>query len=257
MAENIVRVAKDEWLRRHDGAVLQKTVQLGSPTIKHIYRRSYGQLGRNCHTITIFGRILVGEEAIAPAEEAIMNRLTEVLTAAERRVKTTQAVLEAAGIEDTAEYSKVEDYESPVIVPAQGKFLRVLAMADRYLLLVNTLWLEGEVTEKEKFKAELEIKHLLRGITSTTRKMRNMALNKINAAKAAEAGKEAAGADAAEAGASGIAETEAAAADDASDQAVEATPATAESKPAAKGKSKAKAQEEPEAVAADEAQAAA
>ena len=183
MAQEALASAKADWLRRFDGAVAYKEVTFGAPTVRHLYKRSFDQLGRNCHFITVFGRVLLGERKIAEAEESVYKRIQEVQTAFERKVKALTAVVKQAGIEDMAEFSKTEGVRAAVIVPAQGRFLRTLVLADEYLRLVNTLWLEGEIPDSEKSKAELELKHLLRGIGSTTRKMRIYLQEKANEAQ--------------------------------------------------------------------------
>lgn len=172
MAQTPLATAKADWMRRFDGAVAYKDVTFGAPTVRHLHKRSYEQLGRNCHFITVFGRVLLGERKIAEAEEGVYKRITEVQTAFERKLKAVNALVAQAGIEDSAEYNKTESIRAAVIVPAQGRFLKTLVLADEYLRQVYTLWLEGEISDAEKSKAELELKHLLRGIASTTRKMR-------------------------------------------------------------------------------------
>lgn len=184
---NIIKTAKEDWLRKHDGPVMRKEVNLGSPTIKHIYKRTYEQLGRNCHFIAIFGRVLIGEDKIAEAEAIIQNRLKEVMTATERKVNSTRALVDNAGIENTAQYNKLDAISAAIIEPVQGRYLNILAMADEYLRLVSTLWLEDQIGTREKSKAELEVKHLIRGIASTTRKMRLFVQAKVSEARSAGA----------------------------------------------------------------------
>ena len=178
--------AKADWLSRFDGAVARKEITFGSPTVRHLYKRAFDQMGRNCHFITVFGRILLGEDQIAPAEGMIYQRIQEVGTAFQRKVSAMQAVMAESGIDEMAEFNQQEKIKVALIVPSQRKFLDVLLLADEYLRLVNTLWLEGEVSDKEKSKAELELKQLLRGIGSTTRKMRIYLQTKVSEAQARE-----------------------------------------------------------------------
>ena len=168
----VVQAARADWMERFEGAVKKKQVTFGSPTIKHFYKRSFDQTGRNCHFLQVFGRVLIGEEKIAPVEAKIYERITEVMTALERKVNASRAFVAQAEVEELAEFNMPTEVLAKVIVPAQNKFLKVLLLAEQYLVLVNTLWLEGAIPDPEKSKAELEVKQLLRGIVSTTRKMR-------------------------------------------------------------------------------------
>lgn len=184
MSQNAIAGAKADWLRRFDGAVTYKEISFGSPTVRHVFKRTYDQVGRNCHYISVFGRVLLGESQMADAEESVIKRAQEIHTAFERKVNATRAVVAEAGIEDMAEFSQPITVKAAVIVPTQAKMLKTLSLADEFLRLINTLWLEGEITDREKSKAELELKQLLRGFFSTTRKMRVYLQNKVTEAQA-------------------------------------------------------------------------
>lgn len=167
-----LRRAKDDWLAKFDGAVIKKTITLGSPTVRHIYARHYDHIGRNCHFISVFGRILLGEDKISEPEAAVYKRLEEVKTSLERKISASRALVVDAGINDATAFNKKEEVEASVIVPVQSAYLKILVLADEYLRLMNSLWLEGEITDKAKSKAELELKQNIRIISATTRKMR-------------------------------------------------------------------------------------
>lgn len=181
-----LRRAKDDWLAKFDGAVIKKTVTLGSPTVRHIYQRSYDHIGRNCHFISVFGRILLGEDKISEPEAAVYKRLEEVKTSLERKISASKALVADAGIDDATAFNKKEEVAASVIVPVQSAYLKILVLADEYLRLMNSLWLEGEITDKAKSKAELELKQNIRIISATTRKMRIYLQGKLAEAAAKE-----------------------------------------------------------------------
>ena len=184
MAHKVLTDAKSDWMKRFDGPVAEKASTLGAPTVRHSYRRSFEQIGSYCHYFTVFGRILLGEKKMSDAEDGIYKRLQTSSKNLESKIRAMRAVMTEAGIEQTAEFNQNEAVVARVIVPAQGKYLRVLQQADEFLRLVSTLWLEGEITDSEKSKAELDLKNTLRGITSTTRKMRIYLQEKVVAAEA-------------------------------------------------------------------------
>lgn len=184
MAHKVLTDAKSDWMKRFDGPVAEKAITLGSPTVRHSYRRSFEQIGRNCHYITVFGRILLGEKKMSDAEDGIYKRIQTSSKNLESKIRAMRAVMTEAGIEQTAEFNQSEAVLARVIVPAQGKYLRVLQQADEFLRLVSTLWLEGEISDSEKSKAELDLKNVLRGITLTTRKMRVYLQEKVVEAEA-------------------------------------------------------------------------
>jgi len=165
--------AKDEWMRKFEGAKIVKQSPVGSPTMRHLHKRSFDHVGRNCHFITVFGRILLGEDRISEAEESVVKRLDDVTKAIERKISAMTAIVAEAGLADSmASFNRVEDMHSDIVVPAQNRFLTTIVLGDQYLVLVNTLWLHGQLDDKAKSRAELELKQLLRSIPATTRKMR-------------------------------------------------------------------------------------
>lgn len=63
-------------------------------------------------------------------------------------------------------------YLKPTIVsPIQTRYLKLLHKADELFMLINTLMLHGEMAEREHSKRELQIKHHMRTVPSTVRKI--------------------------------------------------------------------------------------
>ena len=173
MTQLPLRDAKDAWLEKFEGASIIKVNPIGSPTMRHLHKRSFGHVGRNCHFISVFGRILLGEDQISEAEAAVNKRIVEVTTAIERRISAMKAIVADNGLSDSlAQFNASSEIVSKIVVPSQTRFLNLIVLGDQYLVLVNTLWLHGELQDREKSRAELELKQLLRGIPATTRKMR-------------------------------------------------------------------------------------
>lgn len=190
---NVTATAKSAWLARFDGPVLTRKITLGSPLVRHQYKRAFEHVGRNVHMVSVFGRVLLGEEKINEAEVAIYKCIDDVTKALERKVASSKLVVSDAGLADSiAEYNKQVEIDASVVVPAQSKFLKLLELADAYAQNFFTLWLGGEITDKEKSKQEHELKKLLRMIPSTTRKMRVYVQTKLNESPHEDAKKEAA-----------------------------------------------------------------
>lgn len=183
---------KSKWIARFDGPILRRGITLGSPLVRHQFNRSFEHVGRNVHMVSVFGRVLLGEEKINEAEEAIYKRITEITTAIERKVESSKFVVDQASLAgNLAIYNKPTTLAADVVVPAQGKFITLLELADKYAQHFFTLWLAGEISDKEKSKLEFELKKMLRSIPATTRKMRIFIQEKLNASEHEEAKREA------------------------------------------------------------------
>ncbi len=185
---------RSAWISRFDGPILNRPIAFGSPLIRHQYERSFEHVGRNVHMVSVFGRVLLGEEKINEAELAIYNRITEITTAIDRKLVTMEVTLKDRGVkvDDMASYNRPTALVVDIVVPAQTKYLKILEQADKYAQGFFTLWLEGEIDDKEKSKLELELKKLLRAIPSTTRKMRQYVHDKLEHSDHEDAKKEAA-----------------------------------------------------------------
>lgn len=203
--------AKKDWMAKFEGAKLVVRSPLGSPTMRHMHKRSFDHVGRNCHFITVFGRVLLGEGGISEAEDAVTKRIDDVTKAIERKISAMTVVIADNNLnEQLAHFNLVADIESAIVVPTQKRYLKILQLGDELLVLVNTLWLHGEIADKDKSKAELELKQLIRSIPHTTRKMRQYLQEQVRkaatsknatpAVKAALAASESAPVEAPEAG---------------------------------------------------------
>lgn len=185
--------AQSAWVARFDGPILRREITFGSPLIRHQHKRSFEHVGRNVHFVSVFGRVLLGEEKILAAEDAVYKRIEEITTAIERKAAAVLVVLKDSNIspDGIAVYNKPQTIMLDIVVPAQSKFVRLLEKADTYAQGFFTLWLEGEIDDKEKSRLELELKKLLRSIPATTRKMRLFIQAKLEASENEEAKKEA------------------------------------------------------------------
>lgn len=163
---------KQDYAKRFQGAYLRKRVTFGAPTIRQFYKRMFDQLGRNSYFVSVFGRVLLDDSRATEAEAAIYGKLKEVEEECTRMVSAMRQMIDDGGVDMLAEFHRPQDIDAAVIVPAQTRYLRLLQLGDQYLVLVNTLWLEGLLDDSQKSKAELDIKRKLRQITTTARNLR-------------------------------------------------------------------------------------
>ena len=173
MASNEVFAdVKADYARRFQGAVLPKVITLGSPTIRQFYKRNFDQLGRNSYYVSVFGRILLDENQAREAEQNIYDCLKETEEECARMINLMQELANNGGVDELAQFHRAEEFKASVIVPAQSRYLRCLVQGDQYLVLVNTLWLEGLLDDAQKSRAELSIKKALRKVSTRARNLR-------------------------------------------------------------------------------------
>ncbi len=162
---------KDEWLKSFQGATLILPAEFGNPKVNHMFERAFNFLGRNAFYVSVRGRILLGEEQVSMAEQHIYNSIEEMTKAIDRQIEAAKAVMLDAGVSVMAKYNKPATHNAVIVSPIQTRYLKLLHKADELFMLVNTLMLHGEMAEREHSKRELQIKHHMRTIPSTVRKI--------------------------------------------------------------------------------------
>lgn len=162
---------KDEWLKSYQGATLRLPAEFGNPKVNHMFERAFNFLGRNAFYVSVRGRILLGEEQVSLAEQHIYNSIEEITKAIDRQIEAAKAVMLDAGVSIMATYNKPATHDAVIISPIQKRYLTLLHKADELFMLINTLMLHGEMAEREHSKRELQIKHHMRTIPSTVRKI--------------------------------------------------------------------------------------
>ncbi|MFB0936401.1 MAG: hypothetical protein QMB52_11575 [Propionivibrio sp.] len=183
---------KDEWLKSFQGATLRLPAEFGNPKVIHMFERAFNFLGRNAFYVSVRGRILLGEEQVSMAEQHIYNSIEEMTKAIDRQIEAAKAVMLDAGVSVMATYNKPAKLEAIIISPIQRRYLQLLHKADELFMLVNTLMLHGEMAEREHSKRELQIKHHMRTVPSTVRKITLGLRQRVAALQEKEAQKSAA-----------------------------------------------------------------
>ncbi len=180
MTDAVTLQGKNIRLEKFQGASLQVPVEFGSPLVQNAFKRSFYITARNSHFISVFGRILLGEEKITEPERHVRNAFNNAMEDIDRKLKAAQAIVADAAIVQFATYSATRRAEVQIITPISKRHLELLAKADEFLLLVNTLWLHGEIDGAERARRELEVKRKLRGVVAATRNMFLALRNELN-----------------------------------------------------------------------------
>ena len=183
MTDAVTLHAKKIWLDKFQGASLLLPVEFGSPLVQNAFKRTFYITARNSHFISVFGRILLGEEKITEPEKHVRNAFNNAAEDFDRKLKAAQAIVADAAITRFATYSATRKAEVQIITPISKRHLELLVKADEFLLLVNTLWLHGEIDGSERARRELEVKRKLRGVVAATRNMFLALRNELNRRK--------------------------------------------------------------------------
>jgi hypothetical protein len=162
--------AKD-YMANYDGPIIKKTVVLGTPVIKQIYKRDTQIFARNALFVTFFARIVFSDKEIDPLEAALSDKIAKMAKKFEDRIIQSQAVMRDNEL-DEAEKSvnnMPEPVEFSITSPLYRKFVDLMRKADDLLNYYDTLWLNGLITGSAYQEQRFEVKRDLRGVVAFVR----------------------------------------------------------------------------------------
>ncbi len=183
MTDAVTLEAKKIWLDKFQGASLTVNVEFGNLLVQNAFKRTFYVTARNSHFISVFGRVLLGEEHVTEPENHVRNAFRNAMDDFDKKIVAAMTIVKHAEISNMASYSAARAVNAQIITPISKIHLDLLQKADQFLLLINTLWLHGEIDGRERARRELEVKRKLRGVVAATRNMFLSLRNHLNRRK--------------------------------------------------------------------------
>lgn len=179
--EEALREAHKKWMEHFSGPLLDLPVNLGSPAMSRIYKRNFNMTSRDIYYISVLGRALLGDQESRKAEEFVLTNLKNSLREVGDMITQAEASLLNAGIEKMASYQNPRLDNARITTPASKQFLDLVHMADKYLLLLHTLWLTSVIDNDTRASHELIVKVKVKSVSNSARQMYSGMLNELNA----------------------------------------------------------------------------
>jgi hypothetical protein len=163
--------AKKSWFEKFNGPafVLEKTI--GSSLVENFYRRTFEITSRNAHFISVFGRILLGEDKVKEPEDYLKTTLANAIKDLDNKIATVKALMLNDGIEKLATYENSRPVQVKIVSPIAKQYFELLMKAEEYQTYVSTLWLHGSLDDRQRTGSELELKKKLRSVVNAARNM--------------------------------------------------------------------------------------
>jgi hypothetical protein len=178
-----LREANKKWEEQYSGPQLLIPVELGSPSMSRIFRRSFTITSRNIYFITVLGRALIGDAASKEAEEYVANNLRNSL----KKVADLKAQINAVLLNENIDYQVTNQNpaksEAKITSPFAMQYLQLIKDGDEYLRLLATLWFSNKITTDERGQRELELKREIKSVSNSARNMFMGMLKKMNEIK--------------------------------------------------------------------------
>lgn len=170
-ATGIRAEAKKNFLESFDGPVIVKTYVYGANAVKQIFKRDDPIFARNAHFISFFARIIFTKEIVDPIETHVKSKLEELNKYFETRVQWARSVMKDADIDDSdnAFANQPMEIQARITSPLHRKMLDVMKVADGYILMLSTLWLNGAIESQEHSTHLYDVKRRLRSLIAFVR----------------------------------------------------------------------------------------
>lgn len=181
-SEDVLREANKRWMDHYSGPCLEIQVSLGSAPMARIFKRDFNMTSRNIYFISVLGRALLGDEESRKAEEYVANNLKNSIREIEDMIRQAEVTVLNNAV-------SLANYQNPTVQPARittpfaKQFTDLLVLADKYLLLLHSLWLNGVIDNDQRGQHELTTKIKVKSVSNSARNMFKAMLDEMNARK--------------------------------------------------------------------------
>lgn len=131
-------------------AVVHMKVQLRSRHAQRTYRRGYSTASRALYTLSVILRIYATEAEAEQVNTYADEMLSSVHNELAAEIERMEKVAADNGIERGAvNYTVPEEHDVEVNSPRAGQYLGLIRQMDRFVSLIDVLWLSGTYTDAQ------------------------------------------------------------------------------------------------------------
>lgn len=167
----LMEEAKKSWFETFNGPSFVMSTNIGSSLVNSFYRRTFEITSRNAHFISVFGRILLGEDKVQEPENYLKNTLANAIKEIDSKIVAAKALMLNEGIDKLASYENSRPFEVKIVSPIAKQYMELLLKADEYQAYVSTLWLHGAIDDRQRTGTELDLKKRMRSVVTAARNM--------------------------------------------------------------------------------------
>jgi len=185
--KEMIKTERSNWFDRHRGAVVESNNTFFHPIIERVYMRDFDKMSEYLYFIPVFGRILLDkEEDVIRVETHVKNSIVKHTAAIDKHIKEATIVYSQHGVDMPVNFTNGRSFDVKVTSPLSRMFLELLLQADKFLMLMNDLWVRGllhdgdyEMNERKRSDFELEIKRMLNTVNVTVLRQQRAILNRL------------------------------------------------------------------------------
>ena len=134
---------------------MRQSITLNTPNAQRIYNRTYEEVGRNLYSVNVVSRMVVkDDEAVDELNRLIDERFAATQEEVDAEIERIKTLRDQNGIEALPEYTNPHTFECEISTPATLKYIKLVKGIDEISMLLDSLWLMEEITDKQKLSEE-------------------------------------------------------------------------------------------------------
>lgn len=149
-ARILAKIAKVDYLARVEAARKKIIVTFRSPDIKRIFLRYFDSMQLNMHFVSVIARTRLPAAVVEEVEASVEQRMRQATQTADVAIEQAAILLQANGITSQAEYDALPLELTVRVISGFGRhFLELMSKVDQLMPLLDTLAIDGVITQKD------------------------------------------------------------------------------------------------------------
>ncbi|MDO5947574.1 hypothetical protein [Burkholderia cepacia] len=184
----VAEFARETFGRQMRGAVEKEPVEFGSSIVQSFVRRDYLLLNKNLHFAIDAPRTLPRYDTTTCDEidELFRKKIGESITYVNNLKQQLWQLFLANAVDPKAEFPSVLRQDLLYVSPHAKNYIKLLRIADEYMLMLWAAYLNGLVSARDRHGEELKVRKRIRSITNLARDVKFQTYKKFNAWQANE-----------------------------------------------------------------------
>lgn len=184
----VAEFARETFGRQMRGALEKEPVEFGSSIVQSFVRRDYTLLNKNLHFAIDAPRTLPRYDTTTcdEVDELFRKKIGESITYVNNLKQQLWQLFQANAVDPKAEFPSVLRQDLFYVSPHAKNYIKLLRIADEYMLLLWSAYLNGLVSARDRHGEELKVRKRIRSITNLARDVKFQTYKKFNAWQANE-----------------------------------------------------------------------
>jgi len=144
--------------------VFNQTLHINNLYTQGIFERNFWRVARALFSIDVILPIIGQEEQVEQVEVIIQQDMQQMMEAVEAQTVGLTKIMDDNGIDEIPDYTHPQQYKVAITCPQVARFAQLMTRMDALLVKVDTVWLNGLMSSKERTAVNLEQRNKLNGL---------------------------------------------------------------------------------------------